>query len=121
MQPCTIAVVVAKDGQLSGLCDGLFTYLLLPARDKVEYEFGNVGVITDNDENGRGDAARTGFGVPFPKAVILLVVAVQTKQRSLQFDGKLGFALNLVCFTSLFGEVVADAEPQVPVGGVLTR
>ena len=74
-----LAVVVAEDGQLPGLNDGLFANLLFPSRNKVEDQLGDIGVVADDDEHRRRDTACAGFGILLPQAVILLVVAVETE------------------------------------------
>ena len=78
MHPCAVAIVVAENRQLSGLNNGLFVDLLFPACDKVEDQLGDVGVVANDDEDWRRDAAGAGLGVLLPQAVILLVVAVET-------------------------------------------
>ena len=113
----TLAVVVAEDGQLPGLDEGFFADLLFPARDIVEDQLGDVGVVADDDEHRRRDTAGAGFGIFLPQAVILFVVAVEAEQSPLEFDGQLRLALDLVCFPSLLGQMLADAEPQVAVVG----
>ncbi len=93
VQPGAVAVVVAEDGQLPGLDDRLVADRLFPAGDVVEDQFGDVGVVADDDEHRRRQTATAaGLGVLLPQAVVLLVVAVEAVQRPLQFDGELRFA-----------------------------
>ena len=104
---------------MPGLDDGLFADLLFPAGDEVEDQLGDIGVVADDDEHRRRDAAGAGLGVLLPQAVILLVVAVEAVQRPLQFDRELRFAADRVGLASLFGQVLADAQPEVAVGGLV--
>ena len=83
VQPAAVAVVVAEDGQLPGLDDGLLADLLLPAGDVVEDQLRDVGVVADDDEHRRRDALGAGLGVLLPQAVILFVVAVEAVQAPL--------------------------------------
>jgi hypothetical protein len=46
VQPAALAVVVAEDGQLPGLGDGLVADLLFPAGNEVEDELGTRVVAT---------------------------------------------------------------------------
>ncbi len=85
-----LLIVVAKDGQLAGLDDGLFADLLFPAGDVVEDQLGDVGVVADDDEDRRRDAARARLGVLLPQAVILLVVAVRLSSAPCSSTGSFG-------------------------------
>jgi hypothetical protein len=117
VHPCTVAIVIAEDGQLPDLDDGLPADLLFPAGDVVENQLGDVGVVADDDEDRRGDAASAGLDVVLPEAVILLVVAVETEQRTLQLDGELRFAAQRLCFASLFGR----SSPVIELSATGTR
>ena len=81
-----------KIGQLPGLDDGLVADRLFPAGDDIEHQLRDVGVVADDDEHRRRDAAGAGLGVLLPEAVILFVVAVEAVQGPLQLDRELGFA-----------------------------
>ena len=105
-----------KSGSCPAWTIGLVADLLLPAGDVVEDQLGDVGVVADDDEDGRRDAAGAGLGVLLPQAVVLLVVAVEAVQRALQFDGELGLAADRVGLAALLRQVLADAQPQVAVG-----
>ena len=60
-----------------------------------------------------------GVGVLLPERVIFLVVAVEAVERPFQFGGKLRFVAEFLGLAALLGQVVADAEPEVAVGGLL--
>ena len=109
-----------KMGSLPGHDDGrAVRQRLLPAGDVVEDQLGDVGVVADDDEDRRGDALGAGLGVLLPQAVILLVVAVEAVQRALQLDGQLGLAADGLGPAALLGQVLADAQPEVAVGGLV--
>ena len=76
--------------------------LLFPSGNKDRrLNLADVGVVADDDEHWRRDAACAGSVFFSHEAVILLVVAVETEQRTLQFDRKLRFAPQLMGFATL--------------------
>ena len=83
--------------------DALFADLSFPSGDIVEHQLGDAGVVADDDEHRRRDASGAGFGVLLPQAVILLVVAVKTEQRTLQLDRELRVVPYIIGFAAFFG------------------
>ena len=110
-----MVVIPGLVGEAVGVgAEGLF-----PAGNVIEDQLGDVGVVADDDEDRRGEPASAGLGVLLPQAVILLVVAVEAVERPLQLGGQLGLARQGVRLAALLGQVLADAQPQVAVGGLV--
>ena len=94
----------------------------LPAGDVVEDQLGDVGVVADDDEDRRREAAGPCLGVLLPQAVILLVVAVEAVERALAARPAAWARPPIASgLAALLGQVLADAQPQVAVGRLLAR
>ncbi len=92
---------------------------LFPAGDVVEDQLRNVGVVADDDEDWGCDSLGLGVGVLLPELVVLLVVAVQALDGPFELGGKLWFFVELFGLPAFPGKVLADAEPEVAVGGLV--
>jgi hypothetical protein len=109
---------VAEDFELAGHGDGGSVRRgLFPTGDVVEHHFRDVGVVADDDEHGGRQAVGTGFLVVLPALVALGVVGVQGLQGAFQGGGQLGFSGDGLGLAAFLRQVVADAEPEVAVGG----
>src|SRR5262249_18328822 len=91
---------------------------LLPTSDKIKDELRYIGIVAHNNENGRR-TFRTSLRVLFPKAIVFFIVAIETEQGSLQFGREFRLSAYGLGLAALLGQVLADAEPQVTVCGLL--
>src|ERR1019366_122479 len=95
---------------------------LLPARDVVEDELRDVGVVADHDEHRRSAALGARIHVSLPWfEVLLAVVFVQAVQRAFEFGGQLGLASYGFGAAPFTWQVIANAEPKVAIGWLVAN
>jgi hypothetical protein len=111
MQPSAVAIVVAENGQLPGLNNSFFADLLFPSGDIVKDELGDIGVVTNQDEDGGVMPRARVSALCFQRRNTVRIIAVEPVQSPLQFDREIRFASHLVGFTCFFGNVLANAQP----------
>ena len=91
----------------------------LPSADVVEDQLRDVGVVADDDEDGRSLVAGPFRLALLPLAVAGFIVAVEAMESPLQLDRQLGLASDRLGSSALAGKFLPDSRPEVAVGRLL--
>src|SRR5208337_2203379 len=91
----------------------------LPSADVVEDQLRDVGVVADDDEDGRSLVAGPFRLALLPLAVARFIVAVEAMESALQLDRQLGFACDRFGSPALARKFLADSGPEVAVGRLI--
>ena len=77
LRPSPSSVIVAEEVELACLDTFQAVEVFLPSGDEVEDHLGYVGVVADDDKDGRGQTTSAGVGVTLPSFESLFVVEIE--------------------------------------------
>ncbi len=100
---------------------GAVAEFFFPARDIVKYQFGNIGIIAYHNKNRRRERIGSAFRVLFPYLIVFHVIFIKTLQRALQNHREFGFAADCFFFSALFGQILTNPKPNIPIRGLFPR
>src|SRR5271157_4292733 len=110
----------AEEGELAGNRNrGTVRECSLPSADVVEDQLRDVGVVTDDDEDGRSLVAGPFRLALLPLAIAGFIVAVEAMESPLQLDRQLGLASDRFGSPAPAGKLLADSRPEVAVGRLI--